>query len=57
MQIDFPDRCVYSVHVENATVELLVEETDDHLSVWVTVDDGVQAAATVVPLPEAAGAQ
>lgn len=26
MQIDFPDRCVYSVHVENATVELLVEE-------------------------------
>ena len=27
MQIDFPDRCVYSVHVENATVELLVEES------------------------------
>lgn len=27
MQIDFPDRCVYSVHVENATVELLVEKS------------------------------
>jgi acyl-ACP thioesterase len=40
-----------------ARVELLVDETDDHLSVWFTVDDGVQAAATVVPLPDAARAQ
>jgi acyl-ACP thioesterase len=36
-----------------ASVELLVEETDDHLSVWFTVADTVQAAATVVPLPAA----
>ena len=32
-----------------AAVELLVD--DDHLSVWFTVDDAVQAAAVVVPLP------
>ena len=37
-----------------ARFELLVDETDDHLSVWFTVDDVVQAAATVVPLPAAA---
>ncbi|MBN2624370.1 MAG: hypothetical protein JXA83_13420 [Acidimicrobiales bacterium] len=37
-----------------AEVELLVDEADDHLSVWFTVDDAVQAAATVIPLPEAA---
>ncbi len=36
-----------------ASVELLVEETDDHLSVWFTVADTVQAAATVIPLPAA----
>lgn len=36
-----------------AEVELLVDEADDHLSVWFTVDDAVQAAATVIPLPEA----
>jgi acyl-ACP thioesterase len=36
------------------TVELLVDESDDHLSVWFTSDDAVQAAATVIPLPEAA---
>jgi acyl-ACP thioesterase len=35
-------------------VELLVDESDDHLSVWFTVEGTVQAAATVVPLPEAA---
>ena len=35
-------------------VELLVDEDDDHLSVWFTVADGVQAAATVIPLPEPA---
>jgi acyl-ACP thioesterase len=35
-------------------VELLVDESDDHLSVWFTVDGGVQAAATVVALPEPA---
>ena len=40
--------------VAGAEVELLVDETDDHLSVWFTVDDTVQAAATVVPLPETA---
>jgi acyl-ACP thioesterase len=39
-----------------AQVELLLDETDDHLSVWFTVRDAVQAAATVVPLPEAAAA-
>jgi acyl-ACP thioesterase len=32
-------------------VELLVDESDDHLSVWFTVADTVQAAATIVPLP------
>jgi len=32
-------------------VELLVEEADDHLAVWFTVRDAVQASATVVPLP------
>lgn len=37
-----------------AAVELLVDETDDHLSVWFTVDDAVQASATVVPLPPVA---
>lgn len=35
-------------------VELLVDENDDHLSVWFTVDGTVQASATVVPLPAAA---
>ena len=37
-----------------ARVELLLDETDDHLSVWFADSDAVQAAATVVPLPEAA---
>jgi acyl-ACP thioesterase len=37
-----------------AAVELLVDGSDDHLSVWFTVDDTVQAAATVVPLPAVA---
>jgi acyl-ACP thioesterase len=37
-----------------ASVELLIDESDDHLSVWFTVDDTVQASATVVPLPAAA---
>ena len=37
-----------------AKVELLVDETEDHLSVWFTVDGAVQAAATVVPLPDPA---
>jgi acyl-ACP thioesterase len=32
-------------------VELLVDEDDQHLSVWFTVDAVVQAASTVVPLP------
>ena len=35
-------------------VELLVDENDEHLSVWFTVDGTVQASATVVPLPAAA---
>jgi acyl-ACP thioesterase len=35
-------------------VELLVDEDDEHLGVWFTVRDAVQAAATVIPLPEAA---
>lgn len=35
-------------------VELLVDETDDHLSLWFTVADTVQASATVVPLVSAA---
>ena len=35
-------------------VELLVEEDDGHLGVWFTVRGAVQAAAMVVPLPEAA---
>lgn len=37
-------------------VELLLDEADDHLSVWFTVGGAVQAAATVVPLPAAATA-
>jgi acyl-ACP thioesterase len=37
-----------------AEVELLVDEGDDHLSLWFTVDGAVHAAATVVPLPEPA---
>jgi acyl-ACP thioesterase len=37
-----------------STVELLVDEDDAHLSVWFTVDGGVQAAATVIALPEPA---
>jgi hypothetical protein len=41
------------IHAGDA-VELLVDETDDHLSVWFTVGDTVQAAATVVPLPAVA---
>ncbi len=36
------------------TVELLVDEDDGHLSVWFTVADVVQAAATVIPLPPGA---
>ncbi|HKY69153.1 MAG TPA: acyl-ACP thioesterase domain-containing protein [Acidimicrobiales bacterium] len=36
-------------------VELLVDESDDHLDVWFTVDDAVQAAVRVIPLPQAAG--
>jgi acyl-ACP thioesterase len=36
-----------------ASVQLLVDESDDHLSLWFTVDDAVQASATVVPLPDA----
>jgi acyl-ACP thioesterase len=32
-------------------VELLVEEADDHLAVWFTVRDAVQASATILPLP------
>jgi hypothetical protein len=43
-----------------AEVELLVDEADDHLSVWFTVAGSVLAAATVVPLdappPSAPGA-
>ena len=34
-----------------AQVELLLDESDDHLSVWFTVGAAVLAAATVVPLP------
>lgn len=34
-----------------AEVELLVDENDDHLSVWFTVEGAVQASATVIPLP------
>jgi acyl-ACP thioesterase len=34
------------------SVTLLVDETDDHLSVWFTVDDVVQSSATIVPLPD-----
>jgi acyl-ACP thioesterase len=37
-----------------AGVELLVDESDDHLSVWFTVGGGVLASATVVPLPDPA---
>jgi acyl-ACP thioesterase len=37
-----------------AEVELLVDETDDHLSVWFTVEDTVQASASVVRLPAVA---
>ncbi len=37
-----------------AEVELLVDETDDHLSVWFTVEDAVQASASVVRLPAVA---
>jgi acyl-ACP thioesterase len=36
-----------------ARVELLVDETDDHLAVWFTVDDIVHASAMVIPLPAA----
>jgi acyl-ACP thioesterase len=32
-------------------VELLVEEAHDHLAVWFTVRDAVQASATILPLP------
>lgn len=35
-------------------VELLVDEDEGHLSVWFTVDGVVQAASTVVRLPQAA---
>jgi acyl-ACP thioesterase len=31
-------------------VELLVDESDDHLAVWFTVDGAVQAATRVIPL-------
>jgi acyl-ACP thioesterase len=37
-----------------ADVELLLDESDDHLSVWFTVGGAVLAAATVRPLPAAA---
>jgi len=37
-------------------VELLVDESDDHLDVWFTVADEVQAAVRVIPLPAAAAA-
>jgi len=33
-----------------AKVELLLEESDDHLSLWFTVGGAVLAATTVVPL-------
>ncbi len=36
-----------------ADVELLVDEADDHLSVWFMVAGAVLAAATVVPLDAA----
>jgi hypothetical protein len=41
-----------------ASVELLLEESDDRLSLWFTVGGAVHAAATVVPLvgPESRGA-
>jgi hypothetical protein len=32
-------------------VELLVDEADDHLTVWFTVRNAVLASATIVPLP------
>jgi acyl-ACP thioesterase len=32
-------------------VELLVDEAEDHLTVWFTVRDAVQASATILPLP------
>jgi len=32
-------------------VELLVDEADNHITVWFTVRDAVQASATIVPLP------
>ena len=35
-------------------VELLVDESDDHLGVWFTVNDTVQASAIVVPLGNSA---
>ncbi len=35
---------------QNDEVELLVEESDDHLALWFTVDGGVQASARVIPL-------
>jgi acyl-ACP thioesterase len=36
-----------------AAVELLVDGSDDHLSLWFTVDDTVQSSATIIPLPPA----
>jgi acyl-ACP thioesterase len=33
-------------------VELLVDESEDHLSVWFTVGATIQATATIVPLPD-----
>jgi len=50
-----PHRAVieYGPGIEpGASVTLLVDETDDHLSVWFTVDDMVQSSATIVPLPD-----
>ena len=35
---------------QNDEVELLVDESDDHLALWFTVDGGVQASARVIPL-------
>jgi hypothetical protein len=36
-------------------VELLVDESDDHLALWFTVAGDVQAAARVMPLDHVGG--
>ena len=38
-----------------AAVELLLEESDDHMSLWFTVAGAVQAAATIVPMEAGGG--